>query len=236
MKVVRASFALVNPPEYLLVLKHLEAAARTCYKSEANITEDSAVAMMERLLRMEHHSVLEHTNISVRGIMDRAISHEWVRHRVGSAYSQESSRFCLYNKDQFGGQITCIAPVFWPGESPEYAEWYSTMVAAERSYMKLTSEMGATAQEARSVLPTSLKTEIFITHNIRQWLQFFNQRCAGAAHPQMREMSLGILEAFAARFPVFFKSVFEKFAPQYELFKNNNWHLAKQLPDELSIH
>ena len=88
----------------------------------------------------------------------------------------------------------------------KYTEWLNAMEDAERHYMKMI-ELGATPQEARSVLPTSLKTEIVITMNIREWRHFFKLRSSNAAHPQMREISDMILERFIALFPVFFKDL-----------------------------
>lgn len=209
MKVIDPSFEILNAPDSTAMLRHIELAARTCYKSEDKIGEGSADGLISRLIKMGHHSVLEHSGISVRFICDRGVSHELVRHRLCS-FSQESTRYCNYSGDKFGREITFIRPVFWKKGSTMYNTWEGAMKEAEKAYLYLLNN-GASPQEARSVLPNSLKTDIVVTANIRQWRLVFAQRCASPAHPQMRQSMLPVLEAFNSLYPVFFSDMYDEY-------------------------
>ncbi len=209
MKVIAPSFEIIAIENGADILKKIEAAGRTCYKSEDQITEDSAIAFVQRILNSGHHSVIEHASATVRLICDRGISHEIVRHRLAS-YSQESTRYANYSKDKFGKEITVIRPCFWQKDSSEYNTWLDAMKQAEQAYLVLI-EKGASAQEARSVLPNSLKTEIVVTCNIREWRHIFALRCTSTAHPQMREIMLPLLAHMHASAPILFADLYEQF-------------------------
>lgn len=212
MKVIKPSFEIINPPDPNFILHHLETAARVCYKSEDKMTSDSAKNLLNGLIKSGHHSVLEHVSVSVRIICDRGISHEIVRHRLCS-FSQESTRYVNYSKGKFGNEITVIAPSFWHESSREYQFWYGSMLASESDYLALLSS-GAKPQEARSVLPNSLKTEIIVTANLREWHHIFNLRCSKAAHPQIREIMIPLLGEFAAFFPLYYGKLHQKYVEQ----------------------
>ncbi len=173
------------------------------------MTPDSAPDFIRRIIKSGHHSVLEHVSITVKLVCDRGVTHELVRHRLAS-YSQESTRYANYSRDRFGKEITVVKPPFWPEDSPPYRQWYEAMKAAETHYMRL-SEMGASPQEARSVLPNSLKTEIVMTCNIREWRHVFQLRCSPQAHPQIRQVMLPLLEEFHQKIPVLFDDLYERF-------------------------
>lgn len=187
MKIVKPFIVVEQPIDGMEILKHIEKTGRTCYKSEERITGESAIAFVRDIIKRGHESVLEHFSISVRVICDRGVSHEIVRHRIAS-YSQESTRYCNYSKDQHGNELTFIDPCFWPEGHLLRLEWMTQMMAAEQSYLALIAA-GASPQEARSVLPNSLKTELVMTMNLREWRHFFLLRTAPAAHPQMREVA-----------------------------------------------
>jgi thymidylate synthase (FAD) len=216
MRIIEPCFEILHMPSGDLIIKHIEAAARTCYKSEEKITETSAAKLIKSLIKSGHHSVLEHSSISVRIVCDRGISHEIVRHRLCS-FSQESTRYANYSKDKFGKEITVIKPFFWDEHSEAYQAWLEAMKASESAYLRLI-QMGASAQEARSVLPNSLKTEIVVTANIREWRHVFNLRCSKASHPQIRQSMLPILAEFNKQIPVLFKDVYGKFESDMEAF------------------
>lgn len=212
MKIVEPSVEILFPEELKNVLKKIEIAARTCYKSEDAITEDSAKSMVAHLSRNGHGAMLEHADISVRVVCDRGVTHEIVRHRVAS-YAQESTRYCNYSKGKFGNEITVIRPLFFADGTPEYLEWLMACQAAEKAYLSLISA-GRTPQEARSVLPTSLKTEIIIKMNIREWIHFFNLRAVGKTgkpHPQMEQVASMILDKFNKELPELFSGVYEDY-------------------------
>ncbi|HCF05646.1 MAG: thymidylate synthase, flavin-dependent [Desulfomicrobiaceae bacterium] len=209
MKIVDPSFAFMAVPEPQAALRHLEAAARTCYKSEEKIAPGSAEALLRRIVHMGHESVLEHVSMTVRIICDRGVSHELVRHRLCS-FSQESTRYANYAGERFGREITVIRPFFWSEDERRYQLWLQAMEACERAYLALI-DAGASAQEARSVLPQSLKTEVVMTANVRQWRHIFALRCAKAAHPQMRQIMLPLLVACTERIPVVFDDLASEF-------------------------
>ena len=202
MKIIEPYFEIMDEVDGRKMLQKIEKIGRVCYKSEDLITEDSAEKFVGNILKRGHESVIEHEKISVKMVCDRGVTHEIVRHRVAS-YSQESTRYCNYQKDKFGNELTFIKPVFWSEDSEEYAVWKNMMQQCEDQYMKLI-DLGASPQEARSILPNSLKTEIVVTMNLREWRHFFRLRTAGAAHPQMREIACMVLEEFRRQIPVVF--------------------------------
>jgi thymidylate synthase (FAD) len=208
MKIVSPSHEIMTTIDGASVLQSIELAGRTCYKSENKVTANSAVAFIERIITSGHHSVIEHVNITVKFICDRGVTHELVRHRLAS-YSQESTRYANYSKDKFGKEITVVKPPFWSEDSAEYAEWRKAMKCAEKSYMRLI-EMKARPEQARSVLPNSLKTEIVMTCNIREWRHVLNLRCSKEAHPQIREIMLPLLSELHDKVPVVFDDIFQK--------------------------
>ena len=221
MRIINQGFEVITPISEggIEEMKRIEQIARTCYKSENLITADgeSAKKMVSNLIAHGHEAMLEHVSITVRFTTDRGVSHEIVRHRLAS-YAQESTRYCNYSKGKFGGEITCINPLNGMYVDTKmkdmsfveldaiYDEWYAAMCDAEKHYMRML-EMGCTPQMARSVLPNSLKTELNMTANIREWRNFFKLRYAQAAHPQMRELACALLEEFKARMPILFGDI-----------------------------
>lgn len=205
MRIIAPYFTIESKIDSEAMLKKLEMAARTCYKSEDRMTGESAESLLKTLIKIGHHSVIEHEYVTVKFICDRGISHEIVRHRIAS-YSQESTRYCNYSNDKFGKEITVIKPYFWFEGSTRYAMWKMAMQYAEDAYFALLSE-GAKPEEARSVLPNSLKTEIVVTFNIREWRHFFTLRTSKKAHPQMRELARPLLYRFQNLIPVLFDDI-----------------------------
>lgn len=187
------------------ILEKLERIGRVCYKSENNITEDSKERFVKNIINNGHESVLEHVSISVRVICDRGVSHEIVRHRIAS-YSQESTRYCNYSNDKFGNELTFIKPCFWNENYEKYIEWKVLMNRISDSYFKLL-EYGATPEQARSILPNSLKTELVMTMNLREWRHFLRLRCSNKAHPQMRQIANMILKQFKEKIQVAFDDI-----------------------------
>ena len=205
MRVIRPGFEFLDEVNGENILKRIERIGRVCYKSEGKITDDSAGKFVGNILKRGHESVIEHEKVSVRIICDRGVSHEIVRHRIAS-YSQESTRYCNYNNEKFGKELTLIKPLFWTEDSKEYRIWLETMQNIEDSYNQLI-EAGAEPQQARSILPNSLKTEIVVTMNLREWRHFFKLRASSAAHPQMREIAVEMLQEFQRRIPILFDNI-----------------------------
>ena len=209
MKIIQPEIEIIDMDEYPRIIKKIERIGRVCYKSENNISDESAERFIQNILKRGHESVIEHESVTVRMTCDRGITHEIVRHRIAS-YSQESTRYCNYSNDKFGNEITVIdlASGFQydlnnEKDRAKYEVWTEAMENAEKSYFKMI-ELGATPQEARSLLPNSLKTEIVITMNLRAWRNFFRLRCDSHAHPQMREVANIALNVFKERLPIFF--------------------------------
>lgn len=209
MKIIEPSFSFMHLPDGEFILTHLEQAGRTCYKSEGNIKPGSAEKLLARVIDLGHESVLEHCSVTVRVICDRGITHELVRHRL-CAFSQESTRYANYSDERFGEELTFIRPFFWKHDSKKFGLWVDAMHACSVAYMALIED-GASAQEARSVLPNSLKAEIVTTANIREWRHIFKLRCAKAAHPQMRQIMLPMLQEFNKRIPLLFRDLATKY-------------------------
>ena len=212
MILTKPAVEIIDMDDYPAILKKIEKIGRVCYKSEDRITEDSAEKFIANILKRGHESVIEHETVTVKVTCDRGVTHEIVRHRVAS-YSQESTRYCNYSKDQFQNQISVIdlAGGFSyqldnPADCEKYNIWREAMESAEKYYFQML-EAGATPQEARSILPNSLKTELVMTMNLREWRHFLKLRLSSAAHPQIREISQMILEVFKEKLPVFFQDI-----------------------------
>lgn len=205
MKTVIPSFEILGNVNSVEILKNLEYYARTCYKSEGLISDDSAAPFLRRIIKNGHESVIEHEKVTVKITCDRGVSHEIVRHRIAS-YSQESTRYCNYSKEKFGNELTFIKPFFWEEGSQEYQIWKAQMQAIENNYLNLI-RLGAPPDQARTILPNSLKTEIVVTMNFREWRHFFRLRTSKRAHPQMREISIPLFFKFRELFPPLFDDI-----------------------------
>lgn len=223
MKIIEPSVMLEDNINGEEILKKIERIGRVCYKSEGNIKEGSAKKFVSNLINRHHESVLEHVSISVRVICDRGVSHEIVRHRLAS-YSQESSRYCNYSNDKFGNELTFIKPCWFKNsvkdlnnfaKEPTYkkilllsdgeVDWIRVLKNIEYVYFISINDYKWTPEQARSVLPNSIKTEIVMTMNLREWRHFFNMRCDKAAHPQMQEVANMILDIFKLNIPIIFE-------------------------------
>jgi thymidylate synthase (FAD) len=206
VKVISQSYEILTPIDGVAILKGIELAARTCYKSEGMITknEESAKKLVKKLVENEHFAMVEHgQNITVKFITDRGVSHELVRHRLAS-FAQESTRYCNYAKDSFGNEITVILPVLDEKLYDEFMPiWINAMKTAEKEYLTLIN-LRYSPQLARSVLPNSLKTEIVVSANIREWRHILELRTSQAAHPQIRALMIPLLIEFKRRIPILF--------------------------------
>lgn len=204
MRIIKQSHEILTMLDGDGILMDLERAGRTCYQSISIITPETAREFVKKIIKNGHESVLEHHNITVRFITNRGVTHELVRHRLAS-YSQESTRYCDYGKT---GQVTFILPVWlsFGTVHPEFTKWESAMKAAEWYYKDLRRD-GWGPEKAREVLPNALKTEIVMTANLREWRWVFSQRTTKNAHPQMRELMLGLLEDLRKQIPVIFDTL-----------------------------
>lgn len=212
MQVRKAGYEIMDTLNGEEILKKIEKVARVCYKSEDLIGEGTAEKMVRALIKRGHEAMLEHFSFSIKFIVDRGVSHEIVRHRVAS-FAQESTRYCNYGSKV--GEITVIEPCYLKVDgvdvsvenwSERYGAWVSACEEAEKSYLRMLED-GATPQEARAVLPTSLKTEVVMTANLREWRHFFKLRAVGTTgkpHPQMVEVTIPLLKELQEKVPVIF--------------------------------
>lgn len=209
MKVINASYEILTPISEggIEELKRIENIGRICYKSEDRITEDgeSAKKFVKMLVDRDHCAMIEHSFLSVKFIVDRAIANEMVRHRIAS-FAQESTRYCNYSKDKFDRSVAFVKPMFFEENTGAYNDWVMAMQCAEDTYFNLLDK-GCSPQEARSVLPNSTKTEIVITGNYREWRNIFKLRTAVAAHPQMREVMIPLLNKLKEKLPIVFDDI-----------------------------
>ena len=211
MNLIRPSYTIESWTDLSLI----ERAGRTCYKSETKATKESTAPFIRGILKRGHESVLEHSMLSVRFIVDRGVTHELVRHRL-MAFSQESTRYCNYSVG-----VTFIIPPWVDLIFGEYLlereynksdfdlsdyQWMIHMLFSERAYLNLLKQ-GWSPQQARSVLPNSLKTEIVATANFREWRHIFKLRAVGTSgtpHPQMSEVMVPLLKEVKQEIPIIF--------------------------------
>ena len=205
MKIIEPSVELINEIDAEKIMRHIELAGRVCYKSESRISDKTAEKFIANILKSGHESVIEHISLTFKIICDRGVTHEIVRHRLAS-YSQESSRYCDYSNDKFGNELTFIKPCFWAEDDENFQLWKDTMAQLEKTYLEMRKN-GARPEQARSILPNSLKTEIFMTANLREWRHFLKLRTATRAHPQMREVALKIYKILNENLPVLFSDI-----------------------------
>ena len=229
MHIVEQDHEWIDLPDRDDAMRRIELAARNCYKSEGD-KKKSASELVKGLIKKGHESVIEHGGATVRLATDRGVSHELVRHRL-AAYSQESTRYCNYSKWRFGGKIMVVRPVWYPWEiirnptehtaatytkelHAKYdehlliraAHWVNSCESAEHDYMRML-EAGATPQEARAVLPNSLKTEVVMTANMREWRHILRLRASAAAHPQIRDLFQPLLNDMDNAYPELFEDI-----------------------------
>ena len=207
MKVIQQSYEILTDlSDSTKILKDIERVGRVCYKSESNITQDSYIKFCKMLRDRGHEAMIEHSQLSVKFIVNRAIANEIVRHRLFS-FAQESTRYINYSKDKFCNEIKVIEPEeLLPSNSSVYQFWYNSCKNAEDAYMALLYD-NVKPEIARDVLPLSTATEIVVTGNIREWRHFFRLRCDSKAHPQLVSISRKLLNDLKSKIPVLFDDI-----------------------------
>ena len=221
MNIIKAKYEILNKDQLngKEILQKIETIGRTCYKSEDKITEDSSERFVKNLILREHEAMLEFVDITVKFYCDRGLAHEIVRHRH-SSFAQESTRYCNYAADKFGNEVSFIdirRGIEVDSKTKNLneftitaiiSEWLEACYDAEKHYFAML-ELGASPQIARSTLNNSAKTEINVKMNLREWRHFFKLRCDVAAHPQMRELTIPLLQAMREICPVVFEDIVE---------------------------
>lgn len=210
MRIVEAQVIPLTQINGIEIIKHLENIARTCYKSHDKTTDDeqSALRLLRNLKNAGHDSMFEHYTISMRYITNIAAYKDLTRMRKAS-FAIESTRWCSYNKDKFGKELTFIRPVEIPKDSLKYQIWLNAMEQAEKNYMDM-AKLGATADELSLMLPQSTAAEVNITTNLRHWNHIFGLRAVGHSRPCVKQIMQPTLEMFHKEIPIVFDDVYNK--------------------------
>lgn len=187
------------------ILKNIERACRTCYRSENLINEDSYKKLLKNCITKGHESILEHEKVTVRLKCDIGVYKDLTRHRAGTAFSIESTRYCNYSKDKFTNNIKFIDPIFIKDEK-NYEIWKNTMQSIEDSYIEMANN-GATTDELRMLLPHSCAAEVTMSCNMREWKHIFELRCSNKVHPSIRQLLIPLLLKFKEDFKEIYEDV-----------------------------
>lgn len=186
------------------IMKRIERACRTCYRSEGNVTEDSYKNLLKNCITRGHESILEHEKVTVRVYCDIGSYKDLTRHRFAS-FSVESTRYCSYNKDKYGNEITFINPVYIENKET-YDIWKETMSCIEKAYVAM-RESGATVDMSREILPHSTAAEYTMTANIREWKHILSLRTIKHVHPSIRQVMIPLLKYFKEEMPEIFDDI-----------------------------
>ena len=189
------------------IMKNLELAAKQCYRTQGNITDNSYDHFLRSCINRGHESVLEHEKVTVRIYSDIGSYKDLTRHRHAS-FSVESTRYCNYSKDKFNNQLSFIKPVNMNiySDSKLYDEWHNTMEMLEKAYMNM-SRNGATPDQLRMILPHSTAAEYVMTANIREWRHIFELRADKHTHPSIQQVMIPLLLYFKQEMPALFDEV-----------------------------
>ena len=196
------------------IMKRIERACRTCYRSEDKISEESYKNLLTNCLNRGHESVLEHEKITVRIYSDIGTYKDLTRHRFAS-FSVESTRYCSYNKDKYGNEIAVVNPVYIEGKEV-FETWKKAIEDMEKAYMKM-KELGASTDMCREILPHSTAAEYTMTANIREWKHILELRTTNHVHPAIRQVLIPLLLLFKEQMPEIFGDIeYDKeFNPKY---------------------
>jgi len=186
------------------IMKNLERACRTCYRSEDLITEESYKTLLKNCINRGHESILEHEKITIRMTCDVGVYKDLTRHRFAS-FSIESTRYCNYGKDKFDNEINFIRPIF-ADELDKFNIWEDTMKTIEDAYMKMVVA-GYKPDEMRMILPHSVAAEVTMTANIREWKHILDLRTKKMAHPAVQQVMIPLLLNFKKNMPEIFGDI-----------------------------
>lgn len=195
----------IEKVDYNKMMKNLERACRTCYRSEDKITEESYKTLLKNCINRGHESILEHEKITIRMTCDIGVYKDLTRHRIAS-FSIESTRYCNYGKDKFDNQIKFIEPVNIEKNTELYEEWQKSCEEIEKHYIKM-AELGATPDQMRMLLPHSTAAEVTMTANIREWKHILSLRCTKHAHPAVEQVMIPLLLHLKKNMPEIFENI-----------------------------
>ena len=187
------------------IMKNIEQACRTCYRSEDKISNESYKTLLKNCITRGHESIMEHEKITVRMVCDIGVYKDLTRHRIAS-FSIESTRYCNYGKDKFDNEIKFIKPCNIDEDSDLYAFWKHTMERIEMNYLHM-AEHGATPDQMRMILPHSTAAEVCMTANIREWRHILDLRTKKMTHPSIRQILIPLLLLFKTEMPELFGDI-----------------------------
>lgn len=187
------------------IMRRLERACRTCYRSEGSITDESYKTLLKNCITRGHESILEHEKITIRMTCDIGVYKDLTRHRFAS-FSIESTRYCNYGKDKFENELKFIRPCNIQKDTEIYKSWEKTLKYIEKQYL-LMSENGAKADQLRLILPHSTAAQVTMTANIREWKHIFALRTTNHAHPAIQQLLIPLLLLFKKEMPEIFDSI-----------------------------
>lgn len=201
------------------IMKNIERACRTCYRSEGMITESSYKKLLNNCINRGHESVLEHEKITVRMTCDIGVYKDLTRHRIAS-FSIESTRYCNYGRNKFENEIKFIKPLFFNDKNPDELTdqdeiknslrtkyWKECMENIECAYLQMNRIEGTVPDQLRMLLPHSTAAQVTMTANIREWKHILNLRCSKMTHPSIRQLLIPLLLKFKEDMPEIFNSV-----------------------------
>lgn len=216
---------IINPKIYvekfngIQIMKRIERACRTCYRSEGKITEDSYKKLLTNCITRGHESVLEHEKITIQMICDIGVYKDLTRHRIAS-FSIESTRYCNYGKDKFDNEIKFIKPIFYESRHEEECDdiedvrnaiktkyWKTCMENIESTYLQMAHIVSTTPDELRMLLPHSTAALVTMTANIREWKHILTLRTSKHTHPAVQQLMIPLLLKFKKEMPEIFNDV-----------------------------
>ena len=206
------------------IMKRIERACRTCYRSEDKISEESYKNLLTNCLNRGHESVLEHEKITVRIYSDIGTYKDLTRHRFAS-FSVESTRYCSYNKDKYGNEIAVVNPVYME-DKEVFETWKKAIEDMEKAYMKM-KELGASTDMCREILPHSTAAEYTMTANIREWKHILELRTTNHVHPAIRQVLIPLLLLFKEQMPEIFGGI------EYDTEFNPKYYAKLTMEEEL---
>lgn len=187
------------------IMKNIERACRTCYRSEGKINEESYKTLLKNCITRGHESVLEHEKVTVRMFCDIGVYKDLTRHRIAS-FSIESTRYCNYGKDKFNNEIKFIKPCNIDEGTQLYDNWKKTCEEIEKNYIEM-SNLGASPDQLRMILPHSTAAEVTMTANIREWKHILLLRTSSHTHPAIRQLLIPLLLHFKKIMPEIFEEI-----------------------------
>lgn len=187
------------------IMKNIERACRTCYRSEGKITEESYKTLLKNCITRGHESVLEHEKVTIRMYCDLGVYKDLTRHRIAS-FSIESTRYCNYGKDKFDNELKIIKPCNIEEGTSLYTHWKEACEVIEKNYMEMSNE-GALPDQLRMILPHSIAAEVTMTANIREWKHILSLRASSHTHPSIRQLTIPLLLYFKEIMPEIFEDV-----------------------------